>query len=176
MIDLTDEALAPSNDAENGLSIGNVLKAKKRKIREQRFVMAMFVLGGYTGQRFNLLHGLIGNYLWQYNAPIKVIDTLHHLGVSASYSGLRKIWHERAKENSSQASVVPKILLLQKRLQRLSIDFNTQLLISRLITTSSLPLAAQVHIRPNTLPVPRCRPAVHCRACSPPTINAMRRR
>jgi hypothetical protein len=107
VIDLTDEALVPSNDADNSLSIGNVLKAKKRKIREQRFVMAMFVLGGYTGQRFNLLHGLIGNFLWQYNAPIKVIDTLHHLGVSASYSGLEKIWRERAKENISQASIVP---------------------------------------------------------------------
>lgn len=107
VIDLTDEALAPSNVAGNGLSIGNVLKARKCKIREQRFVMAMFVLGGYTGQRFNLLHGLIGNFLWQYNAPIKVIDTLHHLGVSASYSGLDKIWRERAKENISQASIVP---------------------------------------------------------------------
>jgi hypothetical protein len=104
--DLTSETYPPSNDAENDLCIGNVLTLSKRQLREQRLVMAMFVLGGYTGQRFNLLHGLIGNYLWQYNAPTKVINTLFHLGVSASYSGLRKIWHERAKENLPQTSVV----------------------------------------------------------------------
>ena len=76
---------------------------------------------------------------------------LHHLGVSASYSGLDKIWRERAKENISQASIVPNN---PPTPSTTSTTIDQLPLLSYYYAPLLHLLSAQTHFRFNALPIP----------------------